>query len=228
MLDMMQLRVWLLDSQPEVWRRLIVDPRLTLEQLHTVLQAAFGWTNSHMHQFHEEDGRRYAMPVPRGMGWGIDVGGESIDERKVTLARVFDRKKKRIAYVYDFGDSWMHAVEFEMMVDSEAINYAGETFVEKGRGVFSGKKRAAVCLSGERNGPPEDCGGLYGFQEILELKINPPHPTAKKDADARERMEWLGDWDPALCDLNGINQYIGRVRVKKAFSAGLNTERPDG
>lgn len=59
---MLQLRTWLVDSKPEVWRRLIVDPRLTLEQLHTALQIAFGWTDSHLHQFHEKDGRRYASP----------------------------------------------------------------------------------------------------------------------------------------------------------------------
>lgn len=210
MAEMLQLRVWLMDSEPEIWRRLIVDPRLSLEQLHTVLQYSFGWTNSHLHQFHEEDGRRYAIPTPYD-----DFAAPVIDERKVLLGEAFDRDKKVIAYEYDFGDSWMHGVEFEKRVDSEAFEYPFESFVEKGRGVFSGKERAAVCIGGERNGPPEDCGGMPGFIELLELRRRPPHPTAKKDRDARERLEWLGDWEPDRVDLAEINPAIGRVRVKK-------------
>jgi hypothetical protein len=137
------------------------------------------------------------------------------DERKVLLAEVFDRRKKMIAYEYDFGDSWMHGVQFEKTVDPEAMEFPCETFVVKGKGVFSGKTRAAICIAGERSGPPEDCGGLCGFQHILELKAKPPHPTAHKDADDRELLEWLGDWDPERVDLAEINQFIGRVRVRK-------------
>jgi len=213
---MMQLRAWLVDSEPEVWRRLLVDPRLTLEQLHTALQHAFGWTNSHMHQFHEEDGRCYALPVPREFNFGPDGSSPTIDERRVLLVNVFDRADKIIAYEYDFGDSWIHAVQFEKTVESGAVDYPGETFVVKGKGLFSGKDRAAICLAGERRGPPEDCGGLYGYQHILELKAKPPHPTAKKDADDRELLEWLGEWDPDQFDLAEANQLLGRMRVKKA------------
>ena len=97
----MQLRAWLVDSEPEVWRLLVVDPRLTLEQLHTVLQHAFGWTNSHLHQFHDKDGTCYAIPSR------VDHG--VLDERKLLLAKLFDRKHKTIEYEYDFGDSWEHA-----------------------------------------------------------------------------------------------------------------------
>ncbi|MCC6228393.1 MAG: plasmid pRiA4b ORF-3 family protein [Phycisphaerales bacterium] len=216
MSTMMQLRAWLVDSEPEVWRRLVVDPRLTLEQLHSVLQHAFGWTNSHMHQFHEKDGTCYARPAPRGFDLGFGTDKPTIDERNVLLADVFDRPKKTIAYEYDFGDSWVHAVRFEKMVESQALEYPGETFVTKGKGVFSGKERAAICLAGARNGPPEDCGGLYGYQHILELKAEPPHPTAGNDADSRELLEWIGDWDPDRFDLAEVNQLLGRVRVKKA------------
>lgn len=209
----MQLRAWLHDSDPEIWRTLLVDPRLTLEQLHTALQHAFGWTNSHLHQFHEQNGTRYTIPSRYDDGFSDGT----IDERKVQLAQVFDRPKKRIAYEYDFGDSWIHAVEFEKMVNNEIFEFPFETFVTQGKGVFSGNERAVVCVAGDRNGPPEDCGGVYGYEDLLRLKKNPPHPTAKKDADDRERLEWLGDWDPDRLDLDKINQLLGRMRVKKAF-----------
>src|ERR1700722_16963710 len=105
MSEMLQLRAWLLDSEPQIWRRFVIDPRLTLEQLHTVLQVGFGWTNSHLHQFHEEDGRRYGLPA--------EFDDEIIDERKLCVGKVFDRAKKKIAYEYDFGDSWTHVVQME-------------------------------------------------------------------------------------------------------------------
>lgn len=205
--EMLQLRAWLVDTEPEIWRMLVVDPRLTLEQLHTVLQVAFGWENSHLHQFHEEDGRRYATPN--------DFDSDVIDERKTLLGGVFDRKKKRIGYEYDFGDSWMHAVELETMVDPEKIEYPFETIVEGKRSVVSGKKRAAMCIGGEWNGPPEDCGGIYRFEELLKLRKKPG--AAKRSAEKRHMLEWLADWEPEAFDLSVVNQELGKVRVKKAF-----------
>lgn len=222
----LQLRAWLLDSEPEVWRRLVVDPRLTLEQLHTVLQHAFGWTDSHMHQFHEKDGTRYAIPTPMDRDFELldimeaEARGKPApkvhDERKVLLGDVFHRASRTIAYEYDFGDSWIHAIKLEKRVDPESIEFPPEILVVKGKAASPAKPRAAVCIAGERSGPPEDCGGLYGFQHIIELKAKPPHPTARKDADDREILEWLGDWDPERLDLAEINEGIGRVRVKKA------------
>lgn len=209
--EMLQLRAWLLDSDPEIWRRLLVEPRLTLEQLHTVLQHAFGWTNSHMHQFHEKNGTRYAIPTP----YDDDFGTPAIDERKVCLREVFDLANKKIAYEYDFGDSWIHAVQYETRVDSEKIDYPSETFVTAGRSYFSGKVRAAICIAGKHAGPPEDCGGLPGLYNLIEIKNR---PAAKRSRDDREMIEWLGDWDPDYLDLATINQQIGRVRVKKAFA----------
>ncbi len=207
--QMMQLRAWLVESESEIWRLLVVDPRLTLEQLHTVMQVSFGWTNSHLHQFHGQDGRRYAKP----QAFDPDV----IDERKTLLGTVFDNRKKRIAYEYDFGDSWMHAVEFEKMVESETIEYPFESFIKGGKGVFSGKVRAAMCIAGERSGPPEDCGGLPGFMGLL--KLTRTAKGAKLSADERHTLEWLGEWEPEWFDLSTTNQNLGRVRVKKAFAS---------
>lgn len=206
MREMLQLRAWLVDTEPElIWRQFVIDPRLTLEQLHTVLQIAFGWQNAHLHQFHEKDGRRYGRPNPEDR----DV----IDERKLQLGQVFDRDQKRILYEYDFGDSWIHAVELEKKVDAETFDYPSHTFIEGGNSVFSGKPRAAICVAGACNGPPEDCGGLDGYFDILDLLENPKAPRSR---DQKELLKWLGDWDPTRFVLGEINQNLGRVRVKKA------------
>lgn len=208
MAQMLQLRATLLDSDPEIWRRLLVDPRLTLEQLHTVLQITFGWTNSHLHQFHAKDGTRY--------GRRFDGDEDIIDERKVGVLEVFTRANVTVAYEYDFGDGWMHAVKFEKTVDSEKVEYPFDTFIVAGKGFFSGKERAAMCIAGARNGPPEDCGGVYGLHEKIQLKVTPP---AKPTSDQRDMLDWLGDWEPDLFDLAWINQNLGRVRVKKSRKA---------
>lgn len=202
---MLQLRAWLPGSEPEIWRRLVVDPRLTLEQLHTVLQVSFGWENCHLHQFHGKDGVRYGRP------WAEDP--EVIDERKILLDEIFDRANRRIEYEYDFGDGWMHTIKLEKRVDSEKVEYPPEAFVRDGKGVFSGKKRAAVCLAGERAGPPEDCGGIGGYEALLELKRM---PKSALDEEDEERLEWLGDWDAEHFSLAVVNPDLGRVRVKKA------------
>ena len=199
---MLQLRAWLVESEPEVWRQFVIDPRLTMEQLHTVLQIAFGWQSE---QFHEQDGRRYGRPNA--------ADEDVIDERKLQLGPVFDHDRKRIAYEYDFGDSWIHAVELEKRVDGETFDYPTDTFIEGGKSVFSGKPRAAICVAGARNGPPEDCGGIDGYLRILDLLEN---PKPRRSRDQKDLLEWIGDWDPTRFVLGEINQNLGRVRVKKA------------
>jgi len=228
MTELMQLRVWLPDTSPEIWRRLLVDPRLTLEQLHTVLQHSFGWTNSHLHQFHEKDGTRYAVPSPMdddfdfvastmGGPIGRDRRAPTVhDERKVLLGEVFDRRDKILVYEYDFGDSWIHAVQFEKMVDPGREEFPPGVIVAKERRGVTGEYRAATCLEGERRGPPEDCGGVYGYQELLELAERGATPGGEDEAYELETLEWFGDWDPAQMSLSGINRLLARVRVRKA------------
>ena len=214
---MLQLRVTLLDSTPTIWRRVILDPRLTLAQLHTVFQLSFGWNNSHLHDFLGLGGVRYATPAPSPLGID-DFDKAAIDERKVCLAQVFTATKTKLMYEYDLGDSWMHAVVLEGTVDSETIDYPFETFIHRGKGAASGKKRAAMCIAGQLAGPPDDSGGPFGCAELLALKARATSPDQKKlSADDRERVEWLGDWNPNSFHLSPINQELSKVRVKKAI-----------
>jgi Plasmid pRiA4b ORF-3-like protein len=99
-------------------------------------------------------------------------------------------------------------------VEAEKVDYPGETFVKEGKGVFSGKARAAICIAGARNGPPEDCGGIPGYYKMRSLKQDAQSADSEEDA---EMLEWLGDWDPEYFQLGEINQALGRIRVKKAL-----------
>lgn len=102
------------------------------------------------------------------------------------------------------------------MIDPEQAAYEPHTFVERGRSSFTGKERAAICSRGERNGPPEDCGGIWGLDELIKLRDRAA-TKERLSADDRERLEWLGNWNPEWLDLATINQNLARIRVKKAM-----------
>lgn len=166
-----QFKVTLIDSHPPIWRRILV-PEGTLDQLHEAIQTAMGWTNSHLHQF-EIGQRRYGDP---GMlNDDIFIDDELVNSRETALGELFSGKRppRKILYTYDFGDNWHHEVAFEGMQDAEA------------------GKQYPLCLAGKRACPPEDCGGLWGYANMLEAIRNPKHE------DHELYAEWLDeDFDP--------------------------------
>ena len=141
-----QWKVTLLNTKPPIWRRLQV-PDGTLGELHDVIQAAMGWSDSHMHAF-EVGGVTY------GAAGEFDVDME--DEDGVLLSHLLAGKAKlRMVYEYDFGDAWRHEVKFEKAFEPEP-------------GVAYPR-----CTAGARACPPEDCGGVWGFADFLETMADP-------------------------------------------------------
>ena len=190
-----RVRITLLDIEPAIWRQLLVPSDIRLGRLHSVIQAAMGWENCHMHQFIK--GAREVLFRDAGQ---INDGGFSFpgsarpqfaDEAKVRLDQVLPEVGDAFGYEYDFGDSWEHAIEVEEILLRPA-DFAGP-----------------VCLAGERACPPEDCGGVPGFEDILRLCAQPP----KRDtADDAERREWLGEFDPAKFDIAAVNRILQRMK----------------
>lgn len=193
-------------TKPEIWRRVHVDPRLTMEQLHKVIQLSFGWQDCHLHMFIEKGGNTYAHP--RAL-----QDSPVIDERKAQLSSVFTTKDKKVAYEYDFGDSWLHQIDFEDIIDSSTFEYHFAAWSRNDNG--SSKPRAAICIAGERSAPPEDCGGIPGFENILALKAKPAN--ARLNSDDHDILKWLGNWEPDKFHLAIANLDLPRIRVKKAF-----------
>ncbi|MDE5446716.1 hypothetical protein GWG65_36245 [Bradyrhizobium sp. CSA207] len=108
-----RIRVTLKDVKPEVMRRLVVPVTLRLDRLHLTLQAAFGWTNSHLFEFHAGE-ERWGIPDPDG-----DFGPQPIDARKTRLSNIVQETgAKTIRYLYDFGDSWDHVIKLEKWFDN--------------------------------------------------------------------------------------------------------------
>jgi hypothetical protein len=176
-----QMKVTLMDSKPPIWRRIQVPADINLAKLHQVLQVAMGWTDSHLHQF-VIGGKSYGEPDP-------DYGDEMAHEQRYKLSQVAKGEKAKLRYEYDFGDSWQHQLLVEKVLQPEAdVHYPR-------------------CVTGKRNCPPEDCGGVWGYAEFLEAIRNSDHP------EHRNMLEWVGDeFDPEAFDLEEINRELKQIR----------------
>jgi hypothetical protein len=163
----------------------LVPPDITLHQLHKVIQTAAGWLDDHLYEF-RISGVRYAEPDP-DPGW---YGMESVNSKKTLLKNVVAPKKK-LTYVYDFGDDWVHDISVETVDES------------------SEPLKHPVCLDGARSFPPEDCGGLGGFDHLLYAIANP------QDTEEAELREWAGDFDPESFSVDDVNAALKRITYSK-------------
>lgn len=176
-----QIKVTLNGTHPPIWRRFQVSGNYSLYQLHYVLQTVMGWDNSHLHQF-TIDGEFYSDPADDEFG---SIG--TSDEMRFKLNKVIPRNGFKFIYEYDFGDSWTHTLLVEKILTAE-------------RGV-----RYPICIKGKRACPPDDIGGIWGYESFLEAINDPKHP------DYDEYQEWFGgEFDPEAFDLEGINQELHR------------------
>jgi len=179
-----QIKVTLLDSDPPVWRRLLVPMTLRLDRLDRVIQAAMGWTNSHLHMFIHPSGH-YGTP-------GLDFPMH--DERKASFRDLAAREGDTFGYEYDFGDSWTHEVLLEGLVPAEPTG------------------RYPACTDGARACPPEDCGGTTGYQELLDA-LSDPHDPDHHDLRRWLSLEQDADFDPAGFDPADANRRIVTVMI---------------
>jgi hypothetical protein len=179
-----QLKISLKYSRPSIWRRIVVPATFKLDRLHQVIQEIMPWTNSHLHQF--VVGRTYyGRPDP-----DADMGFETLNEKHYTIADIAPGAKKKFIYEYDFGDSWEHEILVEKVLPPDA----------------SFKK--VICLAGKNACPPDDCGGMGGYYNMLEIIADPKHP------DHEHMKEWLGaEWDLARFDLGEANDALNRFKV---------------
>lgn len=178
------LRIELAHLKPAIWRRLEVPAHITLAQLHRVIQMAFDWDDSHMHGF-EIGGQRYGAPMPDPFGMEMD----DLDERKFRLDQVAGAGN-RFTYTYDFGDDWIHLVKVEKILPpTPGVRYPR-------------------CAAGKNAAPPEDCGGPWGYTEMMQALADPTHP------ERDELLEWVDeDFDPREFDGDELNAGLGRLKT---------------
>jgi hypothetical protein len=174
------LRLVIAGTQPRVWRRLLVRETMWLSRLHDAIQIAFDWFDYQTHVFALDD-LKFGNPVKRD-----DANVE--DDRDVTLADLNLAHRDRMTYEYQIGEGW----RVDVRVEKTAAPAKGAYY--------------PACVAGERAGPPEDCGGLEAFHDMLACLKEPESDLG------REWLGWLGpEYDPTLCDLDKVNQALRKL-----------------
>lgn len=156
-----RLHIVLNDIEPAIWRRVDVPVTASLKMLHDIVQAAMGWENCHLWHFEVGD-QRYGVPDPM---WPDSCTAAA---KNVKLAALIDRGSREFLYTYDMGDDWRHTITVETVGP-------GEPEVKYPRFV-----------AGEQRCPPEDVGGLPGFELFLDAMAEPAH----EDHDRPARLVW--------------------------------------
>jgi len=177
-----RVKVSLLGAKPPIWRRLEVPADTSLARLHDVIQVAFGWYDCHLHVFETPYGE---FGTPDGQ-----LGHRA--EAPVTLEQVAPGERSRIRYTYDFGDDWEHEIVVEKVLDRDAA------------------VRYPRCTGGRRAAPPEDCGGVWGYADLLRVLADPDDP------EHEDRLEWLSlqdgaDFDPDEFDADEVTEELARL-----------------
>lgn len=183
---LLQLRIRLQGVEPAVWRQVLVPESITLPKLHQVIQAAMGWRNSHLHEF-EINRVRYGQP---DLMW--DSGPEGlIAENGIDLKQSLGCMSS-FEYLYDFGDDWRHLVQVEARVRSDQ------------------PLLKTMCLAGDGACPPEDVGGVSGYQHFLSVMQDPANP------EFEDFCAWIGakTFDSGLFDLKQANARLGWIRSR--------------
>jgi len=151
------VRIELAGTTPPVWRRLELASDLFLDEVHEIVQAAFGWTDSHLHRFgcgptyYSRETEYYLCP------FSVDEGDEGVPEEEVRLDEVLVAVGDTLFYAYDFGDDWQHVIRVEAVLAREE------------------SAPRAICTAGCGPGPAEDCGGVSGYA-LLVAATDPGHP----------------------------------------------------
>ncbi len=173
-----QVKISLRGARPPIWRRLELPGDISLAGLHRTIQTAFGWEDSHLHVFE----------TPYGAFGVADREMGHRAEKPVTLEQVAPGAGNQVHYLYDFGDNWEHEIVVEKLLDRQAVAYPR-------------------CTGGRRAAPPDDCGGVWGYAELVKVLADPAHP------DHEEQLEWLGlrsadDFAPARFDADEVNRAL--------------------
>jgi len=147
--NVFQLKITLNHIKLSIWRRVLVDSEIKLPDLHKIIQTVMGWTNSHLHQFIIGN-QYYSLPNDESFY-------KVIDYRQVKLDSLSNTPKSNFIYEYDFGDGWEHSIVIEKILPREKNTYY------------------PICIDGKRSCPPEDCGGAFGYENLIKIINNPEH-----------------------------------------------------
>ena len=222
MAKILQLKIALNGIKPEIWRRFLVEDSISFKRLHKTIQTVMGWEDYHMYKFcidneeivPEEEGynlaessfnKLFKSPEFMKMLEQLDMkkGSATLDVDKMNkmlhemeqnkaknqydinskINQLIKSEKQKFTYLYDFGDSWEHTIVVEKILEKDQ------------------SKKYPICLEGERACPPEDCGSIPGYYNLIKIRKNKKHPQYEELI-----VEWLGeDYDPELFIVDWVN-----------------------
>lgn len=178
----LQLHIELRGSRPKIWRRVLVPETISLAKLHAVIQAVFGWSGGHLHEFQVGE-ERFGTPDPE-----YDALGEVRNERTTRLSTALGAAST-MNYVYDFGDDWQHRIKVEKVLAPAPSGML------------------PLCVAGANATPPDDCGGIYGYYDFVAAVSDPNHPEHAEMSEWIGRP-----WDVAAFDLERANSWLSELR----------------
>jgi hypothetical protein len=171
------LKITLMHIKPPIYRMVLVSSDTKLSKLHSIIQLVMGWHGSHLHQFIQN--KRFYGPK------SDDLWDDCEDYTKLKVSHLLEHPKEKMVYEYDFGDSWNHEILLEKVLPYDAA------------------LQVPTCVDGKRACPPEDCGGPWGYANLLETLKNPDSP------EARELFEWGADgYDPEYFEMKEANEFL--------------------
>lgn len=179
---LLQLRISLESTKPEIYRQIQLSDQTTFFELHHIIQIAMGWSNSHLYEFKVDENTIGSTKY-------LDYGDDNIlDDSDVTLESIVISENDVFKYEYDFGDSWKHKIIVEKSLTMDGITMY------------------PICIGGQLCCPPEDCGGIPGFYTNLEIIKN------KKDPEYKDTISWLGKkYDPLAFDIKAVNKKLHSI-----------------
>ena len=190
------IKVTIKNTHPPVWRRLQIPAGITFHELNAIIQLAFNWSGYHLYSF--EIGN-LLIEIPDDIFDDFDY--KVINSKRTKVDKYFDKIEK-LEYTYDFGDNWIHDIQIENVVESEE------------------KLKNPVCLKAKMASLPEDCGGPWGYEDLLDVINNP------KDERYQDMKDWLEQgysvWydDRTYVDLNRINRELEAYKDHAKFILG--------
>jgi hypothetical protein len=189
------LKITLDDVKPAVLRRIEVPFDIRLDRLHLAIQAAMGWTNSHLYEIRVGD-----------VGWGVPDAGWSDGPRDARKARLNDVLEdvgtKTLHYIYDFGDGWDHTIKVERLTEpSPNVIYP-------------------LLIDAAGRCPPEDIGGPWSYVELLDARSDPKH---ERHPECEEWF--ADGFDPEIVDTKWLNEEVAALAKRLSRKPAAKRQR---
>lgn len=166
-------------THPPVWRRVIIPAKYNFLDLHNIIQVSFGWYNAHLYQF-SPTGYGSRPIIKESYDDDFFEMEEILEPEDISLSKIFKKEKQKFTYIYDFGDDWIHTIILEKILPDLTMY--------------------PKLIAGKGQCPPEDCGGIWGYENLKKVLSD------SKDPEYEEMAEWIGLehgelWDKKEFDL---------------------------